>query len=104
MGREIEEKEYSASDYERFNRKIHDQVDILKEVLTRPDFGSGETCIGAELEVYLINEQSQVNPVSHQILEMLQDEQFQTELNKFNLEINLSPVKAKGKPFSQLTK
>jgi len=35
---------------------------------------------------------------------MLNDDQFQAELNQFNLELNLSPVKAAGKPFSQITK
>lgn len=103
MGRDIAEREYSANDYERFNRRIHDQLDILKQVMARPNFGKGETCIGAELEVYLINESSDVSPVNLQLLEMLEDEQFQTELNKFNLEINLSPVKAQGQPFTQIT-
>ena len=57
MGREIRDREYTAKDYEEFNRRIHDQVDILKEVIARPEFGRGDKCIGAELELYLINEQ-----------------------------------------------
>ena len=104
MGCEISDKEYSAKDYEQFNQRIHDQVDILKEVIASPEFGRDEICIGAELELYLMNEQSDVSPVNLQLLEMLQDDQFQSELNTFNLELNLSPVKAAGKPFSRLTK
>jgi len=102
MGREIGDREYTAKDYEKFNRRIHDQVDILKKVIARPKFGQSETCIGAELELYLMNEQSDVSPVNLQLLEMLQDDQFQPELNQFNLELNLTPVKAKGDPFSKL--
>ena len=45
-----------------------------------------------------------VSPVNVQLIEMLKDDQYQTELNKFNLELNLSPVKAAGTPFSNLTK
>ena len=56
MGREIRDREYTAKDYEEFNRRIHDQVDILKEVIARPEFGRGDNCIGAELELYLMNE------------------------------------------------
>ena len=104
MGRNISDKEYSAKDYEEFNNRIHDQVDILKKIISKPEFGSDELCIGAELELYLINEHGEVSPVNLKLLEMLKDEQFQSELNTFNLEINLSPVKAVGKPFSQLTK
>ena len=80
MGRKISEMEYSAKDYERFNHRIHDQVDILKEVIARPEFGTDETCIGAELELYLMNEKGDVSPVNLQLLEMLQDDQFQSEL------------------------
>ena len=104
MGREIGDREYTSKDYEEFNRRIHDQVDILKKVIARPEFGNDETCIGAELELYLMNEQSDVSPVNLQLLEMLKDDQFQPELNQFNLELNLTPVKAAGDPFSQITK
>jgi len=57
MGHEIRDREYTAKDYEEFNRRIYDQVDILKEVIARPEFGRGDNCIGAELELYLMNEQ-----------------------------------------------
>ena len=103
MGRDICEREYSANDYELFNRRIHDQVDILKQVINRPDFGTDPLSIGAELEMYLMNRVGDVSPVNVELLEMLKDNQFQTELNKFNLELNLSPVVAAGKPFTALT-
>ncbi len=31
MGREIGDREYTAKDYEKFNRRIHDQVDNFKK-------------------------------------------------------------------------
>jgi hypothetical protein len=104
LGREITDREYTARDYELFNRRIHDQVDTLREVMSSPNFGKEELCLGAELELYLINNETQVSPVNIELLEMLKDEQFQTELNKYNLELNLLPVKAAGTPFSKLTK
>lgn len=103
MGRDICEREYTAADYENFNRCIHDQADILKEVISRPSFGTGERHIGAELEVYLVDDTGKISPKNTQLLNMLNDEQLQAELNQFNLEINLSPVKAAGAPFSALT-
>ncbi|MCF6193219.1 MAG: hypothetical protein L3J46_02665, partial [Kangiellaceae bacterium] len=104
MGKDITDREYTAEDYDRFNRRIHDQVDILKTILKKPTFGNDEIQIGAELEVYLMDKQSNVSPVSKQLLLMLKDEQFQTELNQFNLELNLSPTPVAGKPFSHITK
>jgi len=104
MGKDITDKDYTASDYDQFNRRIHDQVDILKKIIQNPTFGDEEIQIGAELEVYLMDKKSNVSPVSTQLLKMLNDDQFQTELNQFNLELNLSPTPAAGKPFSNITK
>ena len=104
MGRDVEEKEYTKEDYDRFNRRIHNQVDILKEVIERPDFGRGPRTIGAELEIYLIDKHSEVSPVNIELLDIMQDPQFQTELNQYNLEANFSPVIAEGKPFNALTR
>ncbi|NQZ06319.1 MAG: hypothetical protein HRT35_04075 [Algicola sp.] len=103
MGRTIEDRQYCAQDYEKFNKRIHDQVDILKEVIAGPNFGKEETCIGAELELYLMDEKSNVSPVNLQLIEMLDDPQFVAEINQYNLELNLSPYPAAGKPFTSLT-
>jgi gamma-glutamyl:cysteine ligase YbdK (ATP-grasp superfamily) len=104
MGRTIDDRQYCAQDYERFNKRIHDQVDILKEVISRPEFGADEqTKIGAELELYLVNDKSSVSPVNLQLLEMLNDPQFVAEINQYNIELNLNPYPAKGKPFTDLT-
>ncbi len=104
MGRDIEEKEYKQEDYDEFNRRIHHQVDILKEVIQRPDFGKSPRSIGAELEIYLINNETEVSPINVELIEKIKDPQFTTELNKYNLEANFSPVLAEGKPFNALTR
>ena len=103
MGRDISEQDFSADDYEKFNHRIHDQLDELNQVMSKPEFGTGELYIGAELEIYLINSQQQVSPVNLELLDLLDDQQFQAELNKYNIELNLQAVKAKGRPFSKLT-
>ena len=42
MGRLIEHRQYCAQDYENFTKRIHDQVDTLKEVISQPDFGKDQ--------------------------------------------------------------
>ncbi|GAA6170576.1 hypothetical protein NBRC116592_02460 [Colwellia sp. KU-HH00111] len=103
MGREITEQDFTADAYDEFNHRIHDQLDQLNKVMTQPDFDTGELYIGAELEIYLMDAQQQVSPVNLELLSLLDDNQFQAELNKYNIELNLQAVKAKGKPFSKLT-
>ena len=103
MGRNIIEKNYCANDYINFNSKTQDQLSTLKKVINHPSFGVGETFIGAELEIYLIDSQYQVSPVNLELLNKLNDEQFTSELNIYNIELNLLPVKAVGKPYSRIT-
>jgi len=102
MGRAIEDREYQADDYDKFNHRIHDQLDTLKLILNKDDFGHEPRMIGAELECYLIKSDGDVSPINLQLLEKLKDDQFQSELNQFNLELNLSPQLAKGQPFSAI--
>tara|TARA_B110000902_G_scaffold23093_1_gene25682 strand:- start:578 stop:2080 length:1503 start_codon:yes stop_codon:yes gene_type:complete len=103
MGRNITEKNYSTDDYVNFNHKIQDQLSRLKQLIAQPNFGLGEIFIGAELELYLIDKKYQVSPVNLELLDKLNNKQFQSELNKYTIELNLLPVKAAGKPFSRLT-
>jgi len=103
MGRNIIEKNYSTDDYVNFNHKIQDQLSRLKQLIAQPNFGLGEIFIGAELELYLIDKKYQVSPVNLELLDKLNNKQFQSELNKYTIELNLLPVKAAGKPFSRLT-
>ncbi len=103
MGRGIEDRQYCAQDYEKFNKRIHDQVDTLKEILANDNFGKGETtCIGAELELYLMDQSGNISPTNLQLLEMLDDPQYQAEINQYNIELNLSPTPAAGHPFTTI--
>lgn len=104
MGRNIENLEYCQTDYEDFQQCLYQQLEQLKDVLAKPNFGEEPLQLGAELELYLVDEHGQVSLSNQLILDQLQDEQFQHELNQYNLELNLSPVKQSGKPFSALQK
>lgn len=104
MGREVANQLFKAADFQRFNRIIHQQLEELAAVIRQPTFGQEPISIGAELEVNLMGTDYQISPVNLQMLERLADPQFQTELNQYNLELNLSPVLAQGKPFSAITR
>ena len=92
MDREVGYRVYTTQDYEQFNHRIHDQVDILKKIIHLPEFVLSDTCIGAEIKLYLMNEQRDVSPVNLQLLQRLQDNPFQHELNQFNLDHNLKMI------------
>ncbi|KGJ95740.1 hypothetical protein [Thalassotalea sp. ND16A] len=102
MGKNITKLEYCAEDFQQFQQCLYQQLEHLKEVLVQPNFGKQTLKFGAELEMYLVDEQGQVSLSNQMLLKQLDDPQFQPELNQYNLELNLSAVAQEGRPFSQL--
>ncbi|MEH6468646.1 MAG: glutamate--cysteine ligase, partial [Porticoccus sp.] len=102
MGRAINKTSFSQRDFNAFGHKLHRCLNALELLLERPGFGCGEASIGAELELYLLDRQGLPLPKNVAIQKQFDDSQLTLELNRYNLEYNLSPVKATGAPFSTL--
>ena len=102
MGLNIDQTDFSPADYALFQGKLFQQLEQLKEVMSQPTFGQQPLKIGAELEMYLVNNQGVPSLNNLNLLAKLNDEQFQPELNQYNIELNLTPVDIAGSPFSQI--
>lgn len=101
MGHSINKKEFTAEEFERFAAKVRTDLSALTRLLDRPGFGEGESSIGAEVEFYIVNPDLHVQPINTEIAASVQDPQLTVELNRFNLEYNLSPQAFKGNPFAR---
>ena len=102
MGGEIGKAEFSQLDRALFNRKLQQNLAALKLLLQRPGFGEGAASIGAEVELCIIDAEGRALARNLEIHAALGDPRLTLELNRFNLEFNLSPVPAAGRPFSQI--
>lgn len=102
MGLEIKKSEFTPRDYERFTGKLFSNLDTLKQLLQQPGFGQGGGTLGAELELYVVDRLGRPLSVNSEIQNALGDPQLTLELNRFNLEYNLTPVGIEGKPFSKI--
>jgi len=102
MGVAVEDKDYTIEDYANFKKKLYLQLAALKKIMSQKSFDTDPISIGAELEMYLIDDEGYVSASNEILLDELQDDQFQTELNKYNIELNLSSVSIQGKPFSKI--
>ncbi|ATJ81582.1 glutamate-cysteine ligase family protein [Halomonas beimenensis] len=102
MGAIIDRDAFTASDYQRFGKRLRDSLDLLAELLRQPGFGTGMPSIGAELEAYLIDDRDRVAPLNQALVDTLQDPQLQLELNRFNIEYNLAPLPLSGMPLHAL--
>lgn len=102
MGIEISRYEFSEKDYEAFRKRLAENLDALEVLLDAPNFGAGPSTLGAELELYLVNSSGKPLYRNEDMLTLCNDPKVSLELNRYNLEYNLSPVKAAGRPFSSI--
>jgi len=102
MGQEIEHDDFSTQEYEAFQQRLLENLDGLKTLLSNPEFGKGPASIGAELELYLVDQNARPLALNREVINRSGNKQLALELNRYNLEYNLTPVPAAGTPFSQL--
>ena len=83
-----------------FTKALLVDLQALEEMLDQGMIESGVRRFGAEQEAFLVDRTFHPAPSAPEILERLGDSAFTTELARFNLEMNLSPVPLEGSCFS----
>lgn len=102
MGLDISQTEFSDDAHARFRQRLDQNLELLAQLLRRPGFGEGVATFGAELELYIVNCQGRPVPCNTEIRDQLDDPQLTLELNRYNLEYNLSPERVAGRPFTAM--
>src|SRR5262249_3438421 len=102
MGTDIDQEEFGDRDYQRFAERLEECLATLRQLLERPGFGAGPATAGAELELFLVD--AAARPLAHNqaIRAAVGDPRITVELDRFNLELNASPVPLAGRPFAAL--
>jgi hypothetical protein len=102
VGTEVSKEKFAERDYARFRERLGKSLTALAGLLERPGFGAGPVTIGAELELFLVDGCGRPLPENRAILARVADSRVTVELNRFNLELNASPVPLAGRPFTAL--
>ena len=102
MGREIDRDTFGEDDYLLFGERLRENLAMLSEVVMEPGFGVGQATIGAELELALVDGAGRPLPSNEAVRQAADDPRVTLELNRFNLELNSSPVELAGRPFAAL--
>jgi hypothetical protein len=102
VGTEITTSEFDERDYARFRERLEQSLSELGRLVERPGFGAGPATIGAELELFLIDDAAQPLPLNQAVRAEAADPRITVELNRFNMELNSSPVPLAGRPFAAL--
>ncbi len=103
MGIGIDKVEFSAQDFDGFSASLEENLNALYQLLQRPGFGQGSGSIGAELEMYLVDQEGFPLYANQEILEDAADPSLTLELNRYNLEFNLPPFGLAERPFELRT-
>jgi CBS domain-containing protein len=99
---QVQQDDISGEELRRFMRSLLNDLRALERMIADGRIESGVRRIGAEQEMFLVGPGWRPAPLATEVLEELNDPRFTTELARFNLEANLSPVPFGGKCLSAI--
>jgi len=102
MGQHQVEQQVDETKAQAFMKALLEDLRALAFMLKDGRVETGVTRIGAEQEMFLIDRYLRPAPVSLEVLKQANDARLTTEIARFNLEANLSPLKLENDCFSRM--
>jgi len=100
VGAGVEREHFEQFDYDRFGERLERSLAALRRLLARPGFGVGPVTVGAELELFLVDAAGRPLPLNDTVSADTRDARVTVEVDRFDLEVNLTPAGLAGGPFS----
>jgi hypothetical protein len=91
MGQDVDRITFSRHDRQRYRANVYRCLDALTVMLREHTFDSAEPMTGLEVELNLVGERLEPALVADAVLGSLGSPEFQSELGRWNLELNLPP-------------
>ncbi len=104
MGEHQVEQHVDETKAQAFMKALLEDLRALAFMLEDGRVETGVTRIGAEQEMFLIDRYLRPAPVSLEVLKQANDARLTTEIARFNLEANLTPLKLENDCFSRMEK
>jgi predicted transcriptional regulator len=102
MGDHKVDQQVDEQKAQAFMRALLEDLRALAFMLNDGRVESGRPRIGAEQEMFLIDRDLRPAPISMEVLERANDSRLTTEIARFNLEANLTPLDLAGNCFSRM--
>jgi gamma-glutamyl:cysteine ligase YbdK (ATP-grasp superfamily) len=96
MGRDIQAVEFSGEDRRRYRDKVRRSLDVFARMLRERLFEAGASQVGVEIELNLVDGRGGPAMRNADVLEVIADPAWATEVGQFNLEINVPPRRLGG--------
>jgi hypothetical protein len=91
MGQDVDRTTFSRQDRQRYRANVQRCLDALALMLREHPFARDEPMTGLEVELNLVGEDLEPALSGVAVLDSLGSPEFQTELGRWNLELNLPP-------------
>ncbi|MDQ3403261.1 MAG: glutamate-cysteine ligase family protein [Actinomycetota bacterium] len=92
MGKDVESREFTPADRQRFRQKVRRNLDVFAQMLAEAKFDADRPMAGLEIELNLVDDAGDPSMRNAEVLAAISDPVFQTELGRFNIEINVPPA------------
>lgn len=92
MGTQDVQASLSTEQRSAFMRSLLRDVQALEHLLVTGAFESGQVRIGAEQEMVMVDADWQPAPIAEDVLPAIDDDRLTTEIARFNVEANLTPL------------
>ncbi|MGP4111814.1 glutamate--cysteine ligase [Streptomyces sp. 4N509B] len=102
MGAKVVADQFDLRDRERFRTRLHAGREALDRLLAEGRFDRPRDLVGIEMELNLADVEGAPRMVNEQVLSRMATGDFQTELGKFTLELNVAPRRLSGRVFDDL--
>src|SRR5690625_2317729 len=97
MGDEISTRTFTREQRVEYRHKVRRCLDVFAKMLTHHKFEESASLTGMEIELNLVNTGGLPAMKNAEVLEAIADPAFQTELGKYNIELNVPPAPMPGK-------
>jgi hypothetical protein len=102
VGQQVAARTFTREDRQRYRRKVRACLDVFARMLAEARFHPERRSFGLEIELNLTDDAGDPALINAAALEAIADPSFQTELGRFNLEINIPPRLLEGAVFAEL--
>lgn len=102
MGEEVESTEFTRQDRQQYREKVRKCLDVFARMLAEAKFDFERPMTGLEIEFNLIDADQDPAMRNADVLQAIANEDFQTELGQFNIEINVPPRGLAGRSAEEL--
>ncbi len=102
MGDDISSATFTREQRQQYREKVRRCLDVLERMLVEHTFDFDRQLTGLEIELNLVDASWQPALDNAEVLEAIADPDYQTELGRYNIELNVPPTPLPGDSAFQL--